>query len=240
MELKNWLKGIVAAAALTTAAAHAGTVTDPSLTGVVTITDGGTNVWNLPGSYTAGTDGTFDYSGSVSNASLWSFAWGITVNPDPFIDASLTITNNTSITKHFDLLFTLPVGSSFSSGQMSGSLTSSFKDFNSDGTASLNNIDWNGLIDGANAMSLFGGSFSCGGPGCIFNIGTVSDGPLSSGPVNTSIGTHLVFDLSAGDQASFTSHFEVVPTVVPVPAAVWLFGSGLFGLGALARRRRST
>ena len=27
-------------------------------------------------------------------------------------------------------------------------------------------------------------------------------------------------------------------TVVPLPAAVWLFGSGLMGLGALARRRR--
>lgn len=239
MEYKNWMKGIVVAAALVSGVAQAGTVS-PALTGVVTITDGGTNTWNLPSSYSSNGNGTFDYSGSVSNTSLWSFAWGITVNPDPFIDASLTITNNTSITKHFDLLFTLPVGSPFTSGQMSGSLSGSFKDFNNDGSASLNNVDWNGLIDSTNAMSLFGGSFSCGGAGCIGNIGTVSDGPLSSGPVNTSIGTHLVFDLSAGDQASFTSHFEVVPTVVPIPAAVWLFGSGLLGLGALARRRRFT
>jgi hypothetical protein len=27
--------------------------------------------------------------------------------------------------------------------------------------------------------------------------------------------------------------------VVPIPAAVWLFGSGLLGLAALARRRKS-
>ena len=33
-------------------------------------------------------------------------------------------------------------------------------------------------------------------------------------------------------------YFEVVPTVVPVPAAVWLFGSGLVGLIGLARRKR--
>ena len=30
----------------------------------------------------------------------------------------------------------------------------------------------------------------------------------------------------------------VVTSVVPVPAAVWLFGSGLFGLIGIARRRK--
>jgi hypothetical protein len=34
------------------------------------------------------------------------------------------------------------------------------------------------------------------------------------------------------------SNDGMAPTVVPLPAAAWLFGSGLFGLGALARRRR--
>lgn len=33
-------------------------------------------------------------------------------------------------------------------------------------------------------------------------------------------------------------YFEVVPVVVPVPAAVWLFGSGLIGLIGVARRKR--
>jgi len=32
---------------------------------------------------------------------------------------------------------------------------------------------------------------------------------------------------------------SVEPTVVPVPAAVWLFGSGLLGMVGIARRRRS-
>jgi len=38
-----------------------------------------------------------------------------------------------------------------------------------------------------------------------------------------------------------TSHISVyyAETVVPVPAAVWLFGSGLLGLVGIARRRRS-
>ena len=31
--------------------------------------------------------------------------------------------------------------------------------------------------------------------------------------------------------------FELTPTAVPVPAAAWLFGSGLAGLAAVRRRR---
>jgi len=34
------------------------------------------------------------------------------------------------------------------------------------------------------------------------------------------------------------SNDGMMPTVVPLPAAAWLFGSGLLGLGALTRRRR--
>ena len=35
-------------------------------------------------------------------------------------------------------------------------------------------------------------------------------------------------------------HFLVRASVVPVPAAVWLFGSGLLGLVGMARRKQST
>ena len=36
-----------------------------------------------------------------------------------------------------------------------------------------------------------------------------------------------------------TVEYVFTPTVVPVPAAVWLFGSALVGIGALSRRRTS-
>ena len=40
-----------------------------------------------------------------------------------------------------------------------------------------------------------------------------------------------------------SSNYDVRPyasfTVVPVPAAVWLFGSGLIGLIGIARRKKS-
>ena len=35
------------------------------------------------------------------------------------------------------------------------------------------------------------------------------------------------------------SHVEIVGGVIPVPAAVWLFGSGLLGLVGVARRRKN-
>jgi hypothetical protein len=37
--------------------------------------------------------------------------------------------------------------------------------------------------------------------------------------------------------AQFSLQFQ--PTVVPVPAAVWLFGSGLLGLIGMARRKKT-
>jgi hypothetical protein len=45
------------------------------------------------------------------------------------------------------------------------------------------------------------------------------------------IGIHVI-DFASGGSESFVS------TVIPVPAAVWLFGSGLLGLVGMARRRR--
>jgi hypothetical protein len=237
---RNKLIGIAAAVALFSGTVYAGTVTNPLLSGTAVITDGGTNTWNLPSNalYTSNPDGTFNYSGSLFNSSLWDFTWNITVDPDPLISATFGITNNTGITKHFDLLFTLPVGSPFGTpAEKSGSLGATFQDLNNSGSATLSNISWAGKIDGIDAMSLFSGDFSCGGAGCISNIFPVSDGPLSSTGVSTNIGIHLAFDLTAGDKASFTTSFEVVP--VPIPAAFWLFGSGLLGLGAFARRRQN-
>ncbi len=42
-----------------------------------------------------------------------------------------------------------------------------------------------------------------------------------------------------GQFANSASGFGLQVSAVPLPAAVWLFGSGILGLGALARRRRA-
>ncbi len=239
------LAALAAAATLFSNIAHAGTVTNPLLSGTATITDGTTTTWNLgAASYTNNGDGTFTYIGSNSPTNAtWGFSWDVTVNPDPFINSMLTIVNKTNITKHFDILFTLPVGSPFAPASMNGSMGASYEDFNGNGSpangyVSLTNINWSGRIDGTDAMflSTFDSSCGPGSPGCSFTLATVSDGPSPYlVGVSSNIGIHLAFDLTAGDKATFTNHFEVVP--VPLPAAAWLFGSGLLGLGAFMRRR---
>ena len=87
-------------------------------------------------------------------------------------------------------------------------------------------------------MQLFASSLSCGGTGCSLALSPISDGPLlHPAGVSTDIGILLSFDLSAGDTVTFNTRFEVTP--VPVPAAIWLFGSGLLGLVGVARRRKT-
>jgi hypothetical protein len=41
-----------------------------------------------------------------------------------------------------------------------------------------------------------------------------------------------------GDESWGLDNVQVQVSAVPVPAAVWLFGSGLIGLAAVARRKK--
>ncbi|MDH5189790.1 MAG: VPLPA-CTERM sorting domain-containing protein [Gammaproteobacteria bacterium] len=188
-------------------------------------------------------DGTTTYMGmdNVSmmvegvSSPLWDYSWSLTADPDPFIGGSFSVTNTSSMIQTFDLMFTLPISPSFTNGYHFGSFSGSFTDADNSGGATLNVNDWSGLIDGSTMMAFNFGS-SCIGPGCSLNIAEISQGPTAfSGAVNNTIGIHMNFGLSAGDSVTFNTLYEVTP--VPVPAAVWLFGSGLVGLMGFARRK---
>jgi hypothetical protein len=65
--------------------------------------------------------------------------------------------------------------------------------------------------------------------------GTYNDVISELGDGRLRIGVH-VQGFSTGSSASFVNNF--VPAPVPVPPAVWLFGSGLLSLLGIARRRQ--
>ena len=71
----------------------------------------------------------------------------------------------------------------------------------------------------------------------IFSLDLVAVPPPSSGPIN--ITASALSDLTSGWEARPVDYIgaTVTTNAVPVPAAVWLFGSGLIGLVGIARRK---
>jgi hypothetical protein len=105
-----------------------------------------------------------------------------------------------------------------------------------------NTIDGFGMFDisvdngGGNRLTTLNFSIDVAGD----NVGdyiALSSGNAGQG--NVFFAAHVAgFDDGAGNTSAFFGGSTSAP--VPLPAAAWLFGSGLLGLGALARRGRST
>lgn len=110
--------------------------------------------------------------------------------------------------------------------------------FFSTGTGNSMTIDLNGTLLFASDDIGYG---TGAGPSLSFNSGSLSDfffNKTSSSPAFYS--SFLFFDDTDMMVGEWTSlNLTVVQTPVPVPAAVWLFGSGLLGLASVARRGRS-
>jgi hypothetical protein len=92
-----------------------------------------------------------------------------------------------------------------------------------------------------NAINLSGGSkLLLGGKQFVFAI---TDGFADNWFEATSATLQAVnttnYEVTFANGVSQVYSFDAIPTVVPVPAAVWLFGSGLIGLVGLARRKTS-
>jgi hypothetical protein len=105
------------------------------------------------------------------------------------------------------------------------------------GSGNTMSIDLNGTIFTAADDDGFLGGI---GPYLIFDSGSLFDFDFqktSEPKFNSSFSFFDNFNESESMFGEWTDlNLTVVPTVVPVPAAVWLFGSGLLGLVGLARR----
>lgn len=77
-------------------------------------------------------------------------------------------------------------------------------------------------------VDCIGNALSGGGP---FIDDGIAGSPMIDGPFQ---GLSVNFDIGSGNSLTVTSVSEV-----PVPAAIWLFGSGLIGLAGIARRKKT-
>jgi hypothetical protein len=203
----------------------------------------GNNTPFAPAGAATSSAGVYNYVGSglgVGHITTWNFnATNSTETSPVFVSGNFTFTNTSNATQAYDVLvtlFTTPAGtSSLLGGSVAAGLTADF-----DGgtfTSMPNTPVWMASVDGNTVGSLLPAPISV--TAGAFESKAVGSGafgmpiPSQAGPaLGNTMSIRLRFNLTAGDQASFTSVF--VLEVVPAPAA----GLAMFGLVGLTGRRR--
>ena len=235
---------VLAAAVSTVASASFAQTTPPTNMNLTVQTVGGSN-WNWQNAGSPGTwiqDATnpnlWQISGNVSRTSF-GLEFGLSLDPDPFVSNSFTLTNPTNAPQTYTVTVTLPISPAVAfPSQTFGSLSGSLVDLNGDGaslvsTSGPGTAIYTATIDGVDYMQLRADPFSASAPPfATTQINAVSFGLLSGQPgATTSIGIRNTFTLSAGDSVNFVSTFLLVPS----PGTISLLAVG--GLVAARRRR---
>ena len=238
-KLRLLLSGIAALAALGAAvASSADPIAPPSLT-----VNGWSPSLTLLGCVSAGSTGQESCSGTNISPGSNNYTltnWNVYLDPDPTVTGTLGIQNNNLVSAQtFNVTFLLPIVAQGPQVQVIGSISGSVTDANGNG-ATLTNFAptsiYQAKIDGLTVQTLLNDpqSFSAG------SFGSTPWGPGNFGPTtlnqaaNTSIAINVIFTLSPGDLASFTSVFNVV--AIPESATLVMLSGGLVGLVVLGRR----
>ena len=179
-------------------------------------------------------------------------SWTLNLDPDPFVFANTVIQNTTGTTQTFFLNVVLPISPVVGpplviSGSVQGGVT------DTGGVGGPPGAPGNGaLLSSAAPTAIYSAAIDSLVVQTLLNDpSSVSAGAFGSNsfipspsflnvvlPGNTAatnIAIFLRFNLSAGDSATFTSVFNVIPE----PSTAVLGGLGLLGLLAAGRRRKA-
>jgi hypothetical protein len=205
---------------------------------------------NASSSTTVSTDGTSVtfMNGTMTMTDMWMWSWdSITVDEDPNVSFVGGFTNISTMTQNFTFSISTPIAPALASTLYGGSTSVTYGDADNSGSGGLSNDSSNhpayiGTIDGSGVLNMLT-SLNLTPAFAGDTTQSASEfqglpGPTLSGPAATStIGILHQFSLSAGDQATFNSSFQVA--AVPEPGTIVLFATGLGGLVLRRRNRRS-
>jgi hypothetical protein len=195
---------------------------------------------------TDGTSVTF-MDGSMSMA-MWMWSWdSITLDVDPNVSSVGAFTNISAMTQDFVFSISTPIAPPLASTLYGGSTNVTYGDASHDGAGGLSNDSggnpaYIGTIDGSGVLNMLTAlNLTPAFPGDTTPSASEVQGlpgPTLPGPAaNSTIGIEHRFSLSAGDQATYNSSFQVV--AVPEPGAIVLVTTALGGLLLLRRGRRT-
>jgi hypothetical protein len=172
----------------------------------------------------------------VSNA--WSLTWDCVYNPDPFVDATINVTNNSAATQTFVIFMPLNIVPVGPNSQMDGSVSASLSSQSFFNPAMLaataGESVYQAYIDGGLVRTLWDPGYSLTAAPLASAGDTTNFGNEVGPAAGAQIALQLKFTLSPGDSASVTGIFNIVP--VPGPGGLAVFG--LFGAMLGGRRRR--
>lgn len=156
--------------------------------------------------------GTGSFTAAATSGDLFSFS-----------------ADGSSSTEHFDWTYSLDASLDTTGALNSGSLAIQDGSNNTQLTGNLSAFGY--LNDPEGNSDVFEFQFDVTGGALDNDFGTL-------GGIIIVTKNDSNFDGNFGSSFSATSQSSDTFAVVPVPAAVWLFGSGLLGLVTMARRRR--